>query len=62
MLGAGPGRNAAAIDTARDEPVRRQPGIRFEGVTVAYGHTVALDHLDLIKRSMPAEGEWLVSL
>ncbi len=43
MLGAEPGRNAAAIDTARDEPVRRQPGIRFEGVTVAYGHTVALD-------------------
>lgn len=29
---------------------------------VAIGAGVALDHLDLIKRSMPAEGEWLVSL
>jgi len=29
---------------------------------VALGAGLALDHLDLIKRSMPAEGEWLVSL
>jgi len=29
---------------------------------VAMGAGIALDHLDLIKRSMPAEGEWLVSL
>jgi rod shape-determining protein MreB len=29
---------------------------------VAMGAGLALDHLDLIKRSMPAEGEWLVSL
>ncbi len=29
---------------------------------VAMGCGIALDHLDLIKRSMPAEGEWLVSL
>ena len=29
---------------------------------VAIGAGIALDHLDLIKRSMPAEGEWLVSL
>ena len=28
---------------------------------VAMGAGIALDHLDLIKRSMPAEGEWLVS-
>ena len=28
---------------------------------VAMGAAIALDHLDLIKRSMPAEGEWLVS-
>jgi len=25
------------------------------------GAGIALDHLELIKRSMPAEGEWLVS-
>jgi len=25
------------------------------------GAGIALDHLDLIKRCMPAEGEWLVS-
>ncbi len=25
------------------------------------GAGIALDHLDLIKRSVPAEGEWLVS-
>ena len=29
---------------------------------VALGAGLALDHLELIKRSMPAEGEWLVSL
>jgi rod shape-determining protein MreB len=29
---------------------------------VAIGAGIALDHLELIKRSMPAEGEWLVSL
>ena len=29
---------------------------------VAIGAGIALDHLDLIKRSMPAEGEWLVNL
>ncbi len=29
---------------------------------VAMGAGIALDHLELIKRSMPAEGEWLVSL
>jgi rod shape-determining protein MreB len=29
---------------------------------VAMGAGIALDHLDLIKRAMPAEGEWLVSL
>jgi rod shape-determining protein MreB and related proteins len=29
---------------------------------VALGAGLALDHLDLIKRAMPAEGEWLVSL
>ena len=28
---------------------------------VAMGAGIALDHLDLIKRSMPPEGEWLVS-
>ncbi|MEK7247374.1 MAG: rod shape-determining protein [Chloroflexota bacterium] len=28
---------------------------------VAMGAGIALDHLDLIKRSMPAEGEWLVT-
>jgi rod shape-determining protein MreB len=28
---------------------------------VAMGAGIALDHLDLIKRAMPAEGEWLVS-
>jgi len=28
---------------------------------VAMGTGIALDHLELIKRSMPAEGEWLVS-
>ena len=28
---------------------------------VAMGAGIALDHLELIKRSMPAEGEWLVS-
>ena len=28
---------------------------------VAMGAGIALDHLDLIKRSQPAEGEWLVS-
>jgi rod shape-determining protein MreB len=28
---------------------------------VAMGAGIALDHLDLIKRSMPAEGEWLVN-
>ena len=28
---------------------------------VAMGAGLALDHLDLIKRSQPAEGEWLVS-
>jgi len=25
------------------------------------GAGIALDHLDLIKRSIPAEGEWLIS-
>jgi rod shape-determining protein MreB len=29
---------------------------------VAMGAGIALDHLDLIKRAQPAEGEWLVSL
>jgi len=29
---------------------------------VAMGAGIALDHLELIKRAMPAEGEWLVSL
>jgi rod shape-determining protein MreB len=28
---------------------------------VAMGAGIALDHLDLIKRAQPAEGEWLVS-
>jgi rod shape-determining protein MreB len=28
---------------------------------VAMGAGIALDHLDLIKRSMPPEGEWMVS-
>ena len=28
---------------------------------VAIGAGIALDHLDLIKRSQPPEGEWLVT-
>ena len=47
MLGAEPGRKAAADDIAHDPAARRQPGIRFEGVTVAYGHTVALEDFSL---------------
>ena len=47
MLGVEPGRNTAANDSARDVPARRQPGIRFDGVTVAYGHTVALENFSL---------------
>jgi rod shape-determining protein MreB len=29
---------------------------------VAMGAGIALEHLDLIKRAQPPEGEWLVSL
>jgi len=47
VLGAEPGRSAVANDAPRAASARRQPGIRFEGVTVAYGHTVALEDLSL---------------
>ncbi|HVO90046.1 MAG TPA: ABC transporter ATP-binding protein [Casimicrobiaceae bacterium] len=42
-----PGAPPSSDNAARAEPARRPPGIRFEGVTVAYGHTVALDDLNL---------------
>jgi len=47
VLGAELGRNVAASDTPREASARRQPGIRFESVTVAYGHTVALEDFSL---------------
>ncbi len=40
-------RGSTAADEAADASGRRQPGIRFDGVTVAYGHTVALDGFSL---------------
>jgi 2-aminoethylphosphonate transport system ATP-binding protein len=40
------GRDAVPAGAAR-AAARRQPGIRFEHVTVAYGHTVALDDFSL---------------
>jgi 2-aminoethylphosphonate transport system ATP-binding protein len=47
VLSEGLGRDAAASHAARDVSARRQPGIRFEDVTVAYGHTVALEDFSL---------------
>jgi 2-aminoethylphosphonate transport system ATP-binding protein len=48
VLGAESGDKAASNEVAgQTSPKKRQPGIRFEGVTVAYGHTVALDDFSL---------------